>query len=62
MTSRRRAACEHSHSVSTVFAGIRRSVCVDCGNVSVSHHHDLVVDGGNRLAVSHVAVGEAREA
>ncbi len=59
MNSRIRAACEHSETVSTMFAGIERTVCVECGHVSFGHHHDLVSEGGTRLDVPHVPVSQA---
>ncbi len=42
---KRRADCDHPLTVSIVVAGIERVLCETCGHVSVSHHHDLVVDG-----------------
>lgn len=59
MNSRTRAACEHSETASTMFAGIERTVCVECGHVSFAHHRDLVSEGASRLDVPHVPVGPA---
>ena len=59
LSGRRRAECEHPDTVSTVFAGIERVVCEDCGHASFAHHHDLVTEGASRLDVPHTPVGQA---
>ncbi len=59
MNIRTRAACEHSETVETMFAGIERTVCVQCGHVSLAHDHDLVQEGNSRLNVPHIPVNHA---
>ena len=38
------AQCDHSRTVSTVYAGIERTVCESCSHVGVMHRHDLVMN------------------
>lgn len=41
LTNRRSTAtCEHAHQVSFEIAGMSRSVCEDCGKVSVGYVED----------------------
>lgn len=57
LNSRRKAECEHPDTVTTIFAGIERVVCEDCGHVSFGHHHDLVIEGSTQLEMTQVPVG-----
>lgn len=51
--------CDHTKTVTTVFAGIERVVCEECGHVSFSHLHDLVTDPATRLEEAKVPAGQA---
>lgn len=38
------AQCDHSRTVSTVYAGIERKVCESCGQVRMMHRHEQVTN------------------
>ncbi len=52
MRTRRKSSrkCDHSEAVVTMTAGIQRTVCMNCGAVSIQYDHPVCTAWPNSLA------------